>query len=105
MYIRIICDNSYTFISNTCFMEWDDTNEVLTIIRANNDKYTQQGAPIEIISTTYDHIQYIIGDYEGDQLDSLSDFGLDSTDIDIVKEFNNSIHNFTPPKNITEYWK
>lgn len=61
--IKVTSDNMELFIDNTDFVIWDDANGTLYVIRVNNDHYTQADAPINIITTTYDNIQYIEGIY------------------------------------------
>ena len=61
--LRVICDNLQLLIDGSEYVIWDDANETLYGIRVNHDHYTQVEAPIEVITTTYEMIQFIEGIY------------------------------------------
>lgn len=59
--IIITMDNMMVFSDKAEFVIWDDDNEYIHCIRANTGYHTQAQSPVEVVSSTYEHIQYITG--------------------------------------------
>lgn len=57
--IRVIMDNMQILDSKNHFIFWDDTDELIIGIRVNNTQFRNE-APMEIIVSEYEHIQYLI---------------------------------------------
>ena len=58
--IKIFCDNAILADGKFDSIQWDDTNSIVYIIKQNPEKGVYSKAPIEVIATTYENIQYIV---------------------------------------------
>lgn len=71
--IVITMDNMKVFSDTSDIIVWDDSTEQIHAIRANDDYNSQKECPVEVISSTYEHIQYITGYMDSLKLKSLLD--------------------------------
>jgi len=69
----ITTDNMMVFSTSIELIIFDDDNEYFHCIRPSVNHYTQDQAPVEIISTTYEHIQYISGYLTTNNLEEILD--------------------------------
>lgn len=61
--VEVILDNEYQMRADTNFVCWDDDNQLVHCIRANNEVTSQTKAPIDILTAPYDCIQYLQSAY------------------------------------------
>lgn len=57
--LRIDLDNQILADENRDFLKWDDTNQLLWIVKQNNELGRESKAKMKIICTLYDNIQRI----------------------------------------------
>lgn len=60
--IQVTCDNLIVVVDNSLqqIVQWDDDNEVLTVLKINTvNPGIQDTYPFELLCTNYDHIQYM----------------------------------------------
>ena len=70
-YIRIILDGGIEFNTQLDFVTFDDDNELLHIICANDDPYTQYDFPFKIMSAPYEIVFVIESIVTNDNLDDI----------------------------------
>lgn len=58
--IRLYCDNGIIIDEGTMFVKWDDPNEVIIAIKANDDQQNHPGVKTKVIITTFEMVQYMI---------------------------------------------
>ena len=58
--IRLYCDNGIIIDEETMFVKWDDANEVIVAIKANDDQQNHPGVKTKVIITTFEMVQYMI---------------------------------------------
>ena len=58
--IRLYCDNGIIIDEGGMFVKWDDANEVIVAIKANDDQQNHPGVKTKIIITTFEMVQYMI---------------------------------------------
>ena len=58
--IRLYCDNGIIIDEGNMFVKWDDANEVIVAIKANDDQQNHPGVKTKIIITTFEMVQYMI---------------------------------------------
>lgn len=58
--IRLYCDNGIIIDEGTMFVKWDDANEVIVAIKANDDQQNHPGVKTKVIITTFEMVQYMI---------------------------------------------
>jgi hypothetical protein len=59
--LSVFCDNAklYTEVGDGTFLMWDDTNEILHVVKPNNSHYNQRERAAIVESVAYEQIQYI----------------------------------------------
>ena len=104
-YIRIVLDGGIEFNTQLDFVTFDDDNELLHIICANDDPYSQYDFPFKIMSAPYEIIFVIESIVTNDNLDDiLNDSFLGNVISDERKAFirewmpstNNAVHKANP---------
>lgn len=58
--IRLYCDNGIIIDEGAMFVKWDDANDIVMAIKANDNHVNQPGVRIKTIITDYDMVQYMI---------------------------------------------
>lgn len=58
--IRLYCDNGIIIDEGNMFVKWDDANEVIVAIKANDDQQNHPGVKTKVIITTFEMVQYMI---------------------------------------------
>ena len=58
--IRLYCDNGIIIDEGSMFVNWDDANEVIVAIKANDDQQNHPGVKTKVIITTFEMVQYMI---------------------------------------------
>ena len=69
----VTLDNTQIFSDKVDYLIWDDDNERIYCIRANVDQYSQAHCPVEIISSTYEFIQFIVASYSSKNIKAAID--------------------------------
>lgn len=89
--VFVICDNLRYLDERTHFLKWDDTNEILYAIMSpeyHNNRGLGAKAPIQLIATAYEHIQYIGQQFTSDSLKSYigTQLGLTAEQIELIRK-------------------
>lgn len=98
-YITVIGDNAQEFDSQARFLIWDDKNEELHSIYANDNGTSQINTPMLMITTTYENIQYIYGYYSHSGFEKMTDAfvvenNLNDTRRKTINNYADGINNF-----------
>lgn len=72
--VRVAFDNGVILSSASDIILWKDDNEIIIGITADNDSGSYAaGKPIRIICSTYENIQFIMGNTDTDNLEDAID--------------------------------
>ena len=58
--IRLYCDNGIIIDEGSMFVKWDDANNMILVIKSNEDQQNHPGVKMKIIITDFDMVQYMI---------------------------------------------
>lgn len=72
--VRVVFDNGIVLSQSSDLIIWDDDKEIIVGFTASSDGGSYiAGLPIEIISSKYENIQFIIGNTNVDKLEEVID--------------------------------
>lgn len=96
--IRIAFDNGVNLSPSSDIILWKDEDEIVIGITADNDSGSYSaGLPIKVICSTYENIQFIMGNTNNDNMDKTleglnSIVGLSDEDKKNIKEWYNKLY-------------
>lgn len=72
--LEVVCDNGMNFRTISDWIIWDDAKERLVVFHIEEERHYRNEKPIALVTTEYEHIQYLKTNLEFKDLDEMFTF-------------------------------